>query len=525
MRYIGVYLGHDASVAVLDEFGQMIFFGQVERYSRCKKHGFDMEPIGDFFDLPMPEPDDVIVTCAGPENVFDSRWRAAENICFDYSGYDMELVRMYKSQGSKNVFEKYLGRDPDWELHHHLAHALTAWCYRKNELEKLFLCYDGAGKDAFHHMKCYLVGKIGPNGFSQIPDATPIPSSVPVVGLLGPDSAGKSMGMAGYMPKRNWTADHTMQLIKYSLNDRYEANFPYVGTSGQEGLTEDKMQFVADFYRYYTNHIWNAVEDNIKKFDLGNGVVIGGGTTLGLEINTKIHQLTGDVTFAPPTDDSGLAIGCAAFGFFHHHKKWIKLDTPSLNELQEDLPALGPQTPEEIAKLIAEDHVVGLLRGKAEAGPRALGFRSLLASARLENLKRVSQDIKGREFYRPLAPIVTAESFDRFFVGPKGEYMQFLAECTEEAQKLLPAVVHKDNTARPQVIFKEKDPWLHRLLTAYGELSGVECMINTSLNKRKRAICNTLHDAQRDMQGKDVTLVSLPHERWKLRESRPTRFL
>ena len=518
MRYIGLYIGHDASVAVLDETGELVFFGQVERYSRHKKHGFDLEPLDCFHDMPMPEKGDLIVTCAGPDNYFDARWRASDNISQEDSGYDMSLVRHYKPQGSKNIFEKYVARDPDIEIHHHLAHAFAAWCFRKDDRDKLFLCYDGCGKDALQRLTSYLVGRIGMGGFSKIEDATPIPSSIPIVGLLGKDSAGKAMGMAGYMPKRDWSADRTMELIQYSLNERFEASYPYVGASGQEGVTEDMMQFVADYYRFYTGEIWKAVKDNIERFHNGNGVVIGGGTTLALEINSKIHAMTGDVTFAPPTDDSGLALGCAAFALWHSCRRWPRIATPSLNELQDPLPAVGPQTTLEIARLIADDHVVGLLRGKGEAGPRALGFRSLLALPKAENLKRVSQDIKGREFYRPLAPMVTAEHFDQCFVGPKGEYMQYLVECTEKAQKLLPAVVHRDNTARPQVVYKDKDPWLHELLTHVGEMTGSECVINTSLNRRRKPICNTYLDAERDMQGKGVTLVSLPHDRWSMKE-------
>jgi len=123
----------------------------------------------------------------------------------------------------------------------------------------------------------------------------------------------------------------------------------------------------------------------------------------------------------------------------------------------------------------------------------------------------VSQDIKEREFYRPLAPIVTAEQFDRFFDGPKGEYMQYRVMCNEEARRLLPVVVHRDLSSRPQVVYKDKDPWMHRLLVRYGELTGVECLVNTSLNKAGKPICNTYEDAQEDMKGKPVELISIAH--------------
>jgi carbamoyltransferase len=187
-----------------------------------------------------------------------------------------------------------------------------------------------------------------------------------------------------------------------------------------------------------------------------------------------------------------------------------------MNELQKPLPILGPQTPEGVAKKIANGSVIGLLRGKAEAGPRALGFRSILASAaKAENLKIVSEDLKGREYYRPVAPMVTEESFDRYFIGPKGKYMQYKVECTKEAQEFLPAIVHRDNSARPQVVSQKDDPWLHRLLKTYGELTGHECLINTSLNGKGKPICNTLEDAQRDFFGKNIELISIAQPAWK----------
>jgi len=244
-------------------------------------------------------------------------------------------------------------------------------------------------------------------------------------------------------------------------------------------------------------------------------VVLGGGTALALELNTKIHDCVKDVVFGPPVDDSGLALGAAAFAYYHANKKWIKINTPSLNSLQDPLPQVGPQQPEEIAKLLADDKVVGLIRGKSEAGPRALGFRSILASCKKENLKRVSEDIKDRESYRPLAPMVTYEQFDRFFVGPKGEYMQYRCMCTDEAQELLPAICHKDNSARPQVVYKKRDPWLHKLLVCYGSLTGNECLINTSLNKAKKPICNTYYDVCREMRGQDMEIVCIPHPVWQ----------
>jgi predicted NodU family carbamoyl transferase len=505
MRYIGVHIGHDAGVVAIDESGEVIFYGQCERYSGFTNHGFELGPLSvSFPDLPHPSEEDVVAIVAIENNAH--KWPAAVNISQDGLGYDPFLIRSYKPLKPDNIFKEEIGKDPDIWVNHHMAHVFAAWCFRNNDEPKMFMAYDAAGFDANSELQCNLVGEIDPSGFSYYKDATPIPTSVYLGGLLGYHSAGKAMGLAGYLPKQEWTDEMTIKMLERSITDLYEPVYP---TLKRDEQNEENMQFVANFYRWYTGQIWKALKDNIERFAKGRGVLIGGGTSLALELNSNIYNMTKDVTFAPPTDDSGLALGAAAFAYYNSTGKWPKINTASLNELQDPLPSIGPQRPKEIAQLIADDIIVGLLRGKSEAGPRALGFRSILASAKIENLKRVSQDIKGREHYRPLAPIVTAEQFDRFFIGPKGEYMQFLVHCTKEAQELLPAIVHNDNTARPQVVYKEKDPWMHELLTEYGNITGVECMINTSLNKRKKPIANTYENARSDMRGKDIQLVSI----------------
>jgi predicted NodU family carbamoyl transferase len=504
MKYYGLHMGHDACLVILDEHGEIYFCGQSERFQpRWKAHGNDFNPITAMFDLPMPEPDDIVVATSLN---FNSGPPAPE--------YDDLVISKCTDDFTIPPWDVFI---PTLIIDHHLAHAITAWCFRENDSEKLFMTYDGAGADCkTGKLKSSLVGTISNEGFEIHHDAIVIPSSVPVCNLTGWHSAGKVMGMAGYhndISEIEWNEKNVITLLDHTMCEKGGA--PIYPTFNKP-LSKEDIKFCVGMYNWLIRRVWDAIQENMARYRGDREVVVGGGTSLALNLNTLIHNEVGSLTFAPPTNDSGLALGAAAMGYFHANKRWIRVNTPSLNSLAEPLPSIGPQEPEEIANKLVQGAIIGLLRGQSEAGPRALGFRSIFASAEKPgNLKLVSETIKKREHYRPLAPIVTERQFDKYFVGPRGKYMQYKVQCAEEAQEELPAIVHKDLSARPQVVYEHEDPWLHRLLVAYGEQTGHECMINTSLNAGGKPICHSYSDAKNDMENKPVELVSIQEPKWR----------
>ena len=501
MKYIGHNPNHDNSVVVLNDDGEVEFYAEAERFGDRQKQTNFLKPLIETFPNINISEEDIIVVVPG-------------------GGTRTRIIPEYDDLLVRKVYDDCLFYDgktlrPNYVIDHHLAHAFSSWCFRTDNSERLFLAYDGAGCYACPNMKMKssLVGVISEKEFYKIDDAFPIMSSIPIVFIVNAhgNSAGKAMGLAGYFPEvepMQANSDNIIKILNSCLSD-YNSQPQYCNFIDPN---EDDLKFIASFYKFIIEQIWKQVEKNINKFRADRGVVIGGGTCLALEINTRIYnKVKGDLTFGPPINDSGLALGAAAFAYFHVNGRWPPpIKTPSLQALKKPLPKFGPQDPKEIAELLSKNTIIGLLRGKAEAGPRALGFRSILASAmKKENLKMVSEDLKGREHYRPLAPIVTEEAFDRYFVGPKGKYMQYRVECTKEAQECLPAIVHKDNSSRPQVVSKKDDPWLHDLLTEYGKLTGHPCLINTSLNAKNKSICNSFEDAIEDFKGKNIELISI----------------
>jgi carbamoyltransferase len=149
-----------------------------------------------------------------------------------------------------------------------------------------------------------------------------------------------------------------------------------------------------------------------------------------------------------------------------------------------------------VAEVIAADGVVAWFQGRSEYGPRALGHRSLLANAsRAENLARLN-DVKGREQFRPVAPMVLGERAAEVFDGPlPSPYMLFTHRVRPAWRRRIPAVVHVDGSARVQTVERADEPLLARLLEAVERRTGVPVVVNTSLNTAGRPMVDDPRDA------------------------------
>jgi carbamoyltransferase len=165
-----------------------------------------------------------------------------------------------------------------------------------------------------------------------------------------------------------------------------------------------------------------------------------------------------------------------------------------------DAAAVGFERPDDVADAVAEvladDGVVAWFQGRSEFGPRALGHRSLLADPRRpENLEKLN-DIKGREQFRPVAPMVLAERAAEIFDGPlPSPYMLFTHHVRPQWRDRIPAVVHVDGTARIQTIDRHEEPLVARMLERFEALTGVPVVVNTSLNTAGRPMVDTPRDA------------------------------
>lgn len=167
----------------------------------------------------------------------------------------------------------------------------------------------------------------------------------------------------------------------------------------------------------------------------------------------------------------------------------------------------------ETARLLAQDRIVGWYQGRMEFGPRALGARSILASPLSTDMQQRLNELKDREDFRPVAPAVPEACAADWFrtrrraaaddapdsgvpaASMSAPFMLFVFDVAPDRGDRIPAVRHVDGTARVQTVDRDSNPLYHDLLTAFGDLTGVPVLVNTSFNTRGRPIVCTPRDA------------------------------
>ncbi len=148
-----------------------------------------------------------------------------------------------------------------------------------------------------------------------------------------------------------------------------------------------------------------------------------------------------------------------------------------------------------VAKLISEGAIVGWFNGRMELGPRALGARSFLADPRRADMREIlNHKVKLREWFRPLAPSMLEEHGTEVFgVEHHDPFMITVIEVAEEYKAKIPAVVHVDGTARPQMVNKLTNPRYWRLIDEFKKITGIPMLLNTSFNVQEPIVCTPLN--------------------------------
>ena len=166
----------------------------------------------------------------------------------------------------------------------------------------------------------------------------------------------------------------------------------------------------------------------------------------------------------------------------------------------------------ECADMLAAGKILGWFQGRSEIGARALGNRSILASPIISNMReKLNNEVKHRELWRPFCPSLPVEDFQTYFgkIQHASDYMILAFPVLEKFRGVIPAAVHVDGTARPQTVRKTTNLRFHTLLKAFGERTGHPILINTSFNIQGEPIVNSPEHALRCYAGTGIDVLAI----------------
>ena len=167
----------------------------------------------------------------------------------------------------------------------------------------------------------------------------------------------------------------------------------------------------------------------------------------------------------------------------------------------------------DVAKLIEERNVVAIFQGRSEAGPRALGNRSILYDPRDPNGKDKVNTIKKREAFRPFAASVKLSHVHDWFdmAGlDESPFMMYAVDALEHTWDKIPAVLHVDHTCRIQTVTIDQNEHYYRLIDAFCQITGVPLVFNTSFNMAGDPLVETPEDAIRCFDNSEIDYLYFP---------------
>lgn len=468
---LGFNEGHDGSVCVVKN-GKVLAAVSTERVTRVKKQkGWTSETIDYVLDAAGINIDDV------------DHWVMADT--------EQEIY----GNNTKTT------EDGTVLIPHHLAHAASVYYTSPFDKSWVFTLDSSWGRHWANSSICFgegnkLVWKRVPLG--EIPGSI-FTKKEEYIGCMYSATTEK-LGLGNAIFK----AGTTMGLACYGQNP--PENFDFwnfeqweIGTPGIETWTDD-FQEKADIALACQLEFERQALGVIDSLDLeqSKNLCLSGGSFLNCTLNGKVVKQSGfeDFHIYPACGDDGLAVGAA---LYYAH---TILDEPRQQHSWAEQCYTGKDYPleqepdyEQIAQLIADGNIVGWFHGKSEFGPRALGNRSILADPRTYHTReKINHYVKNREWFRPFAPVVLEEATEDWFDWQiPSPFMLYTAQVKRPNE--IQAVTHVDNSARLQTINKETNEPYYNLVKAFGELTGVPVLLNTSLNDNGQPIVETPEQA------------------------------
>lgn len=261
-------------------------------------------------------------------------------------------------------------------------------------------------------------------------------------------------------------------------------------------------------------------------------LAMAGGYILNCPTNSYLMKKYGFKGFmAPPcVSDTGLSLGIALYAFYKKMKHFnFKLTDSYYGNYDGNLESIlhkeeyktfiksvsGIDMKQAVEDL--KEAPVVWFHGASEIGPRALGHRSILADPRSDIAKDKLNEVKQRQWWRPVAPIVAEDEVSEWFEDAyPSPFMLHTFQIKDEKLKLIPAIAHMDNSARVQTVNAEEEPLLYALIKAFGEDTGIPIICNTSLNDREEPIVDRIEEALNFALRKKIKIVYFNGQRLEL---------
>ncbi|HKV18037.1 MAG TPA: carbamoyltransferase C-terminal domain-containing protein [Mycobacterium sp.] len=514
MRILGINAVFHDSAAALVVDGHVVAAAEEERFTR-RKHGKSAVPFSTW-ELPV-ESARWCLSQAGLEPAdldavgYSYDPRLMRDGTDDLAGLDRDweyLRTLYAERAPRFLTTALPGLDPAAVryVRHHVAHAASA-SLASPYPDSAVLAVDGRGERTSMLAGEYRDLKLDVLATQELPHSLGLfyEELTEHLGFKRSSDEYKVMAMASYGKPRYLeqlrervyaTGDggfRTEPVEWSSFSPRGEHNFD-LACSVQKVVEEVLLDLVG-WLRERTEH---------------EKLCLAGGVALNCVANSKIYAKGGftDVWVQPAAGDSGTALGAALAVAGEVGEPIAPMPSAALgrgwsdDEIAAALTeaAVPHERPEDLAttvgKALAENQLIGWFQGRSEYGPRALGYRSLLADPRhAENLERLN-NVKGREQFRPVAPMVLAEWAHEIFSGGPipSPYMLFVHDVAERWRSRIPAVTHVDGTARIQTVDKSH-ALLHATISHFAERTGVPVVVNTSFNTAGRPMVDSPRDA------------------------------
>ena len=427
---------------------------------------------------------------------------------------------------------------------HHLAHAASAYYFSGFD-NATVITLDGYGE-----YESTVVWKVKQGNFEKILSMHISYGSLGLLNeaisqalLLGRlEGPGKVMGLAPYGKESEY-----YRKLKNHIKINPDSDEPFYITYGKEKLKSWNYFDVISIYDKIVEKVvggkitWNphgemnqdaaniawavqkvteeavlATAQWAKKHTGEDKVALAGGVALNAKANMELYyaKIFNDMFIFPAANDAGGPIGAAAYVYEHilggkmkrQRLKNVYLgpeyDDETIKKVVQDSKFKAEYIGEDVntvADLVAKGYIVTWYQGRAELGPRALGNRSIIADPTRKDYWRLVNDIKGREWWRPLAPSLLDEDKDVYFKNPiSHEFMILMLRYKdEEACKRVPVTCHVDLTARPQTVTRDQNKTWYDLIKAFKDIKGEGLIMNTSFNLAGEPLVETPQDALR----------------------------